>query len=100
MSLNKKALRQKKYLRRLNELKKASARVDTRVVLKKTEEEHPETKKVIPHEIDSNRYQLPIKEIKKDLKKNLIFAVFSIAVVVGLRLTGFGFNQIKHLLNL
>jgi hypothetical protein len=46
------------------------------------------------------KYQLPIKEIKKDLKENLIFAFFSVALVIGLKITGFGFDQIKHLLNL
>jgi hypothetical protein len=100
MSSNKKLLRQKKYLRRLNELKKASARVDTRVVLKKTEREQTEVKESELRTADVGKYQLPIEEIKKDLGKNLIFAVFSVVFVVGLKITGFGFEQIKHLLNL
>jgi hypothetical protein len=100
MSSNKKLLRQKKYLRRLNELKKASARVDTRVVLEKSKEEQVGVGEVVPRIADSGKYQLPIEEIKKDLVKNLVFAVFSVVLVVGLKITGFGFEQIKHLLNL
>lgn len=100
MSSNKKLLRQKKYLRRLNELKKASARVDTRVVMKNPESEQLETKEPVSHALDSDKYQLPIEQIKKDVGKNFIFAAFSVALVVGLKITGFGFEQIKHLLNL
>ncbi len=100
MSSNKKLLRQKKYLRRLNELKKASARVDTRVELKNTEREQLGTKETAIHTADPSKYQLPIEQIKKDVGKNFMFAAFSVALVIGLKITGFGFEQIKHLLNL
>ncbi|OGC70002.1 hypothetical protein A2415_01430 [candidate division WWE3 bacterium RIFOXYC1_FULL_39_7] len=36
------------------------------------------------------RFTLPVKEIKKDLIKNIIFAVFSIGVLFVLKETGFG----------
>lgn len=104
MSSNKKALRQKKYLRRLNEIKKATARVDTRTASSKFDEKiqqkSTELKNTTNSAMGGEKYQLPIKEIKKDLKENLIFAFFSVALVIGLKITGFGFDQIKHLLNL
>jgi hypothetical protein len=103
MSSKKKILNQQKYLRRLNEIKKASARVDTRVMVKVSEKDKGKEAKntqEISHISDSNKYQLPINEIKKDLKKNLIFAVFSIILVIGLKVSGFGFEQVKHLMNL
>jgi len=102
MSSKKKLLNQQKYLRRLNELKKASARVDTRIMTKDSEKEKREETKTTKtsYVSDSNKYQLPINEIKKDLKKNLIFAIFSILLVVGLKISGFGFEQVKHLMNL
>jgi len=102
MSSKKKILNQQKYLRRLNELKKASARVDTRILAKGSEREKREELKTTKTSYisDSNKYQLPINEIKKDLKKNAIFAIFSIILVVGLKVSGFGFDQVKHLMNL
>lgn len=100
MSSNKKLLRQKKYLRRLNELKKASARVDTRVMTKNFEREQPGVKETVIREADPGKYQLPVEQIKKDVGKNFMFAAFSVVLVVGLKITGFGFEQIKHLLNL
>lgn len=102
MSSKKKMLNQQRYLRRLNELKKASARVDTRIIVKDYEKEKKEELKTTKtsYVADSNKYQLPISEIKKDLKKNLVFAIFSILLVVGLKISGFGFEQVKHLMNL
>lgn len=100
MSANKKLLRQQKYLRRMNELKKASARVDTRLVLSSEEKGQVNVKETILHSTDTNKYQLPIEQIKKDVGKNFLFAAFSVVLVVALKFTGFGFDQIKHLLNL
>jgi hypothetical protein len=100
MSSNKKLLRQQRYLRRMNELKKASARVDTRVMIKNPEREKLEVKEAATHVVDPGKYQLPVEQIKKDVGKNFMFAAFSVALVIGLKITGFGFEQIKHLLNL
>ncbi len=39
----------------------------------------------------AGEYFLSIKEIKKDLIKNGVFALFSIALIIVLKLTSFGF---------
>ena len=36
------------------------------------------------------RFTLPVKEIKKDLMKNILFAIFSLGALVVLQKTGFG----------
>jgi hypothetical protein len=97
MTSKRKLSREEKKYRRLKELQKASARVDTRIVLRKPDE--PPEKKEVTYN-DAGSYNLPISEIKKDLNKNLLFTFFAIALVVTLKITGYGFEQTKHLLNL
>jgi len=41
--------------------------------------------------VQADEYQLPIVEIKKDLFKNLIYAIFSVVIVVMLKLSGVNF---------
>lgn len=43
---------------------------------------------------------LPIEEIKHDLIKNIIFAGFSIAVIVALSITNAGFDQLSKFFSL
>ncbi len=45
-----------------------------------------------------SKYQLPMKEIKKDLVKTLIFAVFCVAVLSTLHFTGVTFESIAKVL--
>jgi hypothetical protein len=99
MSSKKKLSSEEKKLRRLKEIQKAASRVDTRVMTKNSEDSS-EQKPVSNVSNDNGKYTLPIKEIKKDLWKNLIFALFAIVLVVVLKVTGFGFQEVKHLLNL
>lgn len=44
-----------------------------------------------------SKYALPMKEIKKDLVKTLIFAVFCVAVLLTLHFTGVTFESITGL---
>lgn len=97
MTSKRKLSKQERRLRRLNEIQKAAARVDTRIILRKPEE--PSEKKEIVGN-DAGKYNLPIAEIKKDLAKNLFYTIFAVALVVTLKVTGYGFGEIKHLLNL
>jgi hypothetical protein len=99
MSSKKKLSSEEKKLRRLKEIQKAASRVDTRVMTKNSEDSS-EQKPIFNVSNDNGKYTLPIKEIKKDLWKNLIFALFAIVLVVVLKITGFGFQEVKHLLNL
>ena len=96
MTSKKKLSKQERKLRRLREIQKASARVDTRIILKKPQEA-TERSEVVKN--DAGKYNLPIAEIKRDLSKNLFFTIFAVVLVVALSVTGYGFNQIKHLLN-
>ena len=41
---------------------------------------------------------LPIKQIKTDLVKNLLFTVFAVVLILIFKKTGYGFDEIKHLL--
>ncbi|HNS71279.1 MAG TPA: hypothetical protein PKK07_00975 [bacterium] len=41
---------------------------------------------------------LPIKQIMMDLVKNLLFAVFAVVLILIFKKTGYGFDEIKHLL--
>jgi len=41
---------------------------------------------------------LPIKQIKMDLVKNLLFTVFAVVLILIFKKTGYGFDEIKHLL--
>ncbi len=41
---------------------------------------------------------LPIKQIKMDLVKNLLFTVFAVVLILIFKKTGYGFDEIKHFL--
>ncbi|HOA18382.1 MAG TPA: hypothetical protein PKK54_00610 [bacterium] len=41
---------------------------------------------------------LPIKQIKTDLVKNLLFTVFAVVLILIFKKTGYGFDEIKHFL--
>jgi len=43
-------------------------------------------------------YALPIIQIKKDLLGNVLFMVFSVGLLVVLRITNFGFEQLRPFL--
>jgi hypothetical protein len=45
-----------------------------------------------------NVYTLPMKQIKTDLIANLAFMVFAIAVLMVLKVTNFGFDQLRPFL--
>ena len=101
MTQKKKLSREEKKQRRLKEMQKAASRVDTRVTLKTAEvSDKAVSSPGKSLEKSQEKYSLPIKEIKSDLWKNLGFTVFAVCLVVVLKVTGFGFQEIKHLLNL
>lgn len=97
MNPKKKLSKQERRLRRLKEIQIASSRVDTRIILRKPDEPQAGAEKI---DKGAGNYNLPISEIKKDLWKNLFFTVFAVALVAALKISGFGFDQVKHLLNL
>ena len=41
---------------------------------------------------------LPIKQIKTDLVKNLLFTVFAVVLILIFKKTGYGFDEIEHFL--
>jgi hypothetical protein len=45
------------------------------------------------------KYKLPLDEIKRDLWKNVGYAVFAVFVVIMLKYTGFGFSFFQRILN-
>ena len=96
MSKGKKASLAQKEQRRLSEILKAQTSgrgyspnfsVDKKTV-------HLETKS----EKQADSFMLPISDIKKDLVKNIAFAVFSIVVLVVLNKTGFGLDHFSNVI--
>lgn len=92
MSVNRKLSKEEKQQRRLKELSRASANAGLGYVIRTPE-------KQVQQSVVQEKHTLPIKEIKRDLWKNLFFTIFAIVLVVSLKITGFGFEQIKHLLS-
>ncbi len=96
--MSKKLSKKEKQQRRLNELKKASVAVSGNSVLPVAHESKSGTanEKVIP-ESKLSYHLLPLKEIKRSLILNLIYAVFAVAVIVGLRVSGIDFSKVLSL---
>jgi hypothetical protein len=89
----KKISKQEKRERRLKELQLAAA--GTNVGYRIVKPEIDSGAKAKSAEVSSrivDTQALPIKEIKKDLWNNAFYAVFSVAVVLILKATGFGLS--------
>ena len=87
--------KKEKYDRRIKEIEKASGRP---VVSKALEMKGTESQKADVSMKNSSQYNLPLAEIKKDLWKNALYAVFSIGAVVALKVSGINFTTLfRHL---
>jgi ABC-type uncharacterized transport system permease subunit len=90
MSKNKK----KNKTRAFEEAKKAQAAVDRSVYIAPTNDSittQSNTQK------SSKNLELPIKEIKSDLIKNIAFAIASVVVLIVLEKTKFGYLQLLNI---
>lgn len=104
MSVKRKLTREEKHLRRMKELSKAqsNSKLGYKMNIPGPESLNEGKNKNRDFEIAQNtaniKYTLPINQIKKDLWKNLFYVIFAVGLVVTLKITGAGFDQIKHLL--
>jgi hypothetical protein len=99
MAKKKKKSKYQRRLQRQKEILKAQKKSERKVVqeVKATSRSASvETKKV--KEPRQTKYALPIQEIKHDLVKIAVFAVFSILFLVVLRVSGIDFAYLKSLL--
>ncbi|RJR27477.1 hypothetical protein C4561_02160 [candidate division WWE3 bacterium] len=84
--------------RRLNEAKKAQVKYAGRIV--QHEDIHVAASAAVSSNSNSEQVLLPLSEIKRDLIKNLGFALFSIILLVLLKNTGFGADAFSQLFRL
>lgn len=96
--MSKKLSKKEKQQRRLNELKKASVAVSGNNALPVAyESKYNNTNEKVVSESKLSYHPLPLKEIKRSLIMNLIYAVFAVAVIVGLSVSGFDFSKVLSL---
>lgn len=84
--------------RRLNEAKKAQVKYSGRIV--QQEGIHVAASAAVSPTSKSEQVLLPLSEIKRDLIKNLGFALFSIILLILLKNTGFGADAFSRLFRL
>jgi hypothetical protein len=108
MQVKKKQTQVEKDYRRLKEAEKAQLRtvVERAVAASENKLNSPVAEKKASPVLDttkntkSDRYKLPIKDIKVDLVKNIAYAAFAVALLVALKVTNIGFDQVKGLFHL
>ena len=97
MQVRKRITEDERSTRRLKEVERAVQKANERAVLSQVSA--PKSVSTAASTRQTS-FTLPVVEIKKDMLKNVIYAVFAVGVLVSLKLTNFGFDQIKTLLRL
>lgn len=95
MAKKRKKSKRNKQKRRQNEIRRAQESIRGGISYSQSEKLISETENTSSSEFDQKfaSFKLPVKEIEKDLVKIILFAVFSVLVLVILKYSGFGFES-------
>lgn len=91
----KKLSNQEKQMRRMKEISLAASNTPLFPSTQKTDIPPVQAKQI---EKNSEKYKLPIGEIKKDVAKNIGYTVFVMVLLVIMQKTGFGYQEFRALL--